>query len=289
MNIAVFGAEGQLGKSLQDIHSDYPQYKFIFTDVDRVDITDYNQVTDFVSGYKPNIFINCAAYTAVDKAETENIGAEKLNVYAVENLAKIAAENNIFFLHISTDYVFNGKSYKPYSECDNTDPVSVYGLTKRNGELSILSSKCRAAIIRTSWLYSEYGNNFVKTMLRLSEEREQINVVSDQTGTPTYSRDLAKAIMQIIAQNEKIQKQEIFHFSNEGVASWYDFAIEIMRFGKRTAKIFPISTEQYPTPAKRPYYSVLDKQKIKSQFTINIPHWKDSLEFCILNILNEKK
>jgi len=287
--IAVFGADGQLGRSIKDISKNYPQYNFIFTDINELDITNYNQIKDFVSKHQPQIFINCAAYTAVDRAEAEYVQARKLNELAVEYLAKIAAENNIFLLHVSTDYVFNGQGYKPYKEDDEMEPQSIYGKTKMMGERSINDIDCRAAIVRTSWLYSEYGVNFVKTMLRLSEERKQINVVSDQIGTPTYAGDLAKAIMEIITKNNKIEGQEVFHFSNEGVASWYDFAIEIMRIGKRMTAVLPIPTEQYPTAATRPYYSVLDKQKIKSLFSISIPHWKTSLEVCIQNILNEKE
>jgi dTDP-4-dehydrorhamnose reductase len=231
--------------------------------------------------------INCAAYTAVDKAEIDKEIAKQLNTYAVENLAKVAQMKDIFIIHISTDYVFDGRGYKPYQEYDETNPLSVYGSTKQAGEQALLASGCRAVIIRTSWLYSEYGANFVKTMLHLGSEREELKVVSDQIGTPTYAHDLAEAIMQIILQNEKVQRTEIYHYSNEGVASWYDFAIEIMRSGRRKCRALPIPTEQYPTPAQRPYYSVLDKRKIKSQFPIIISYWKDSLKVCIKNILNE--
>jgi dTDP-4-dehydrorhamnose reductase len=289
MNIAVFGAYGQLGQSIRNIAPDYPHTNFIFTDIDTLDISDYDAVADFVFKNHPDVLINCAAYTAVDKAEQEKELAMRLNALAVDNLAKIAKKNAIFMIHISTDYVFDGKGYKPYLEEDKTCPLSVYGLTKRTGEKAILSSGCRAAIIRTSWLYSEYGVNFVKTMLRLAKDQKQLNVVSDQTGTPTYAHDLATTIMQIISQNEKIQQAEIYHYSNEGIASWYDFAVEIMSLGKLTCGIIPISTEQYPRPAIRPYYSVLDKQKIKSHFKITIPYWRDSLEVCLKNILNADK
>jgi dTDP-4-dehydrorhamnose reductase len=289
MNIAVFGAYGQLGQSIRNIAPDYPHINFIFTDIDTLDISDYEAMANFVFKNHPDVFINCAAYTAVDKAEQEKDVAMQLNALAVGNLAEIAKKNAIFMIHISTDYVFDGKGYKPYREDDKTGPLSVYGLTKRRGEEVILLSGCRAAIIRTSWLYSEYGVNFVKNMLHLGKERQQLTVVSDQTGTPTYAHDLAETIMQIILQNTKIQQAEIYHYSNEGIASWYDFAIEIMSLGKLTSNIIPISTEQYPTPATRPYYSVLDKQKIKSHFEISIPHWKKSLEACMMNILNANK
>jgi len=287
INIAVFGADGQLGMSIKNISTNYPQYSFVFTDVNDVDITNYHQINNFVDEHNPQIFINCAAYTAVDKAETEYDKVKKINVEAAENLAIIAEKNDIFLLHISTDYVFEGKACKPYKENDETCPKTAYGSSKKMGEIYILETDCRCAIIRTSWLYSEYGDNFVKTMLRLSEERAQINVVCDQVGTPTYAGDLANAIMEIIAQNDKIEKQEIFHYSNEGVASWYDFALEVMRFAGKSTEILPISTEQYPTATKRPYYSVLDKQKIKSLFSIKIPHWKNSLEVCMCHVLNK--
>jgi dTDP-4-dehydrorhamnose reductase len=288
-NIAVFGAYGQLGLSIMNISYDYPQYHFIFTDVGVLDISDYNAIEKFVSLFHPDIFINCAAYTAVDKAEQEKDLAMQLNALAVDNLATIANKNEILLIHISTDYVFDGKGYKPYREEDKTCPVSIYGQTKRKGEEVVLSSGCRAVIIRTSWLYSEYGTNFVQTMLRLGRERKQLTVVSDQIGTPTYAHDLAMAMITIIKQNEKIHQTEIYHYSNEGVGSWYDFAIEIMRLGKQTCTLLPISTEDYPTPALRPYYSVLSKLKIKSHFALTIPYWKDSLEICIKNILNPFK
>jgi dTDP-4-dehydrorhamnose reductase len=284
--IAVLGAYGQLGQSIMNIYHNYPQYHFIFTDMDTLDIANDDAVNDFVSEHHPDIFINCAAYTAVDRAETEKGLAMRLNAFAVDHLATIAKKHSIFMIHISTDYVFDGRGNKPYREDEQTCPVSVYGRTKRGGEEAILSSGCRAAIIRTAWLYSEYGTNFVKTMLRLGKEREQLSVVSDQTGTPTYAHDLVKTIMTIIEQNEKILQPEIYHYSNEGVISWYDFAIEIMRLGNRTCNIIPISTQQYPTPAVRPCYSVLDKEKIKSHFAITIPCWKDSLQVCIKNLLN---
>ncbi len=284
MNITVLGAYGQLGRSIKDLSANYSQYDFLFTDMDTLDISNYQAIKDFVISNNPDVFINCAAYTAVDKAESEGELAMQLNVHAVANLAEIATENNILMIHVSTDYVFDGKGYKPYKEDDKTNPVSVYGLSKWKGEQAVMASQCRAAIIRTSWLYSEYGNNFVKTMLRLGSECEQLTVVSDQIGSPTYAHDLAEAIMQVIGQNEKIQKQEIYHFSNEGVASWYDFALEIMQIGKIPCNVLPIATEQYPTPARRPYYSVLDKRKIKSRFSVTIPHWKSSLEVCMKNM-----
>jgi dTDP-4-dehydrorhamnose reductase len=284
MKITVFGSKGQLGQSLMDISFNYPQYNFLFTDIDTVDITLYRQVEDFVSRNHPKVLINCAAYTAVDKAQNDVKIAMGLNIYAAENIAKIAANYNIFFIHISTDYIFDGKKNKPYVEIDNVHPLSVYGRTKWKGESAIRKSLCHSAIIRTSWLYSEYDTNFVKTMLRLSDVEKELGVVFDQIGTPTYAHDLAEVIMQIINQKDKIEKSETFHYSNEGVASWYDFAVEIMRLKKRKCNIVPILSKQHPTPAKRPPYSLLDKQKIKDTFNITIPHWRDGLERCLKNM-----
>ena len=288
MEIVVFGAKGQLGRSIMDISYNYPQHHFLFTDIDTVDITQYDQIANFVSRNYPNVFINCAAYTAVDKAQNDLKGAKELNTTAVGNLAKIAAENNIFLVHISTDYIYDGKQNRPYKETDNVHPLSVYGRTKWKGEVAVLKSLCRSAIIRTSWLYSEYGMNFVKTMLHMGAERDILKVVSDQMGTPTYARDLAVAIMHIINQKIRITQSEIFHYSNEGVASWYDFATEIIRLGKEKCKILPVSASQYPTSAKRPQFSVLSKQKIKETFDIEVPYWRDSLAQCIANIRREK-
>jgi len=284
MVIAVFGANGQVGRTLKDMADNYPQYQFIFTDIDTLDITKYNEVADFVCNNYPKAMINCAAYTAVDMAEKDKREAKAANADAVGNLARIAAEHNIFLVHLSTDYIYDGTQHKPYKETDNVHPQSVYAKTKWKGDIAVMRSLCRAVIIRTSWLYSEYGTNFVKTMLRMGREQDLINVVFDQIGTPTYARDLAKAIMLIIAQREKIQTMEILHYSNEGVASWYDFAVEIMQLGKRACKVLPINTIPNQTPARRPFYAVLDKQKIKQTFNIEIPHWKEGLRRCIANL-----
>ena len=284
MEIVVFGANGQLGQSIMDVSHNYPQHHFLFTDIDTVDVTKYDEIAYFVSKNYPNVFINCSAYTSVDKAQNDVKGAKELNYNAVNNLAKIAAENNIFLVHISTDYIYDGKQNRPYRETDNVHPLSVYGRTKWKGEVAVLKSLCRAAIIRTSWLYSEYGTNFVKTILHMSKERDVLKVVSDQIGTPTYARDLANAIMQIINQKIRIAQSEIYHFSNEGVASWYDFAVEVMRLSKQKCKVLPVSAAQYPTTAKRPQFSVLCKQKIKETFDIEIPHWRDSLAECVANL-----
>jgi len=282
MKIAVFGANGQLGRSMRFISDNFPQHNFIFTDIDKLDIRSYDQISSFVSNNYPHVFINCAAYTAVDKAEGDKKAAKDLNANAVDNMAKIAAEHNIFLVHVSTDYIYDGKQNRPYRETDNVHPISMYGRTKWKGEVAIMKSLCRAAIIRTSWLYSEYGTNFVKTMFQLGATENELKIVFDQIGTPTYARDLAKAIMQIVNQMEKVKTVEVFHYSNEGIASWYDVAVEIMQQGKRKCKVLPILTQQYPTPAKRPLYAVLDKQKIKQTFDIEIPHWRDSLKQCMV-------
>ena len=284
MEIVVFGARGQLGRSIMDISYNYPKHHFLFTDIETLDITKEHQVANFVSKNYPQVFINCAAYTAVDKAQNQLKEATELNANAVRGLARVAAENNIFLVHVSTDYIYDGKRNRPYKETDSVHPLSVYGRTKWKGEVEIMRSLCRSAIIRTSWLYSEYGTNFVKTILDMSASNEQLKVVCDQIGTPTYARDLAETIMQIINEKSKIEKTETFHYSNEGVASWYDFAVEITKLNKRKCKIIPVSASQYPTSAKRPQYSVLNKDKIKEMFEIEIPHWKDSLERCLVNM-----
>jgi dTDP-4-dehydrorhamnose reductase len=284
MEIVVFGARGQLGRSFMDISYNYPKHHFLFTDVENVDITKYEQVANFVGKNYPHVIINCAAYTAVDKAQSDPKGAMALNIHAVANLTKVAAENNIFLVHLSTDYIYDGRQNRPYRETDNVHPLSVYGRTKWKGEMDVMRSLCRAVIIRTSWLYSEYGTNFVKTILNLSEEKEQLNVVADQFGTPTYARDLAEAIMKIISQKEKIEKTEVFHYSNEGTATWYDFAVETLRLSKRRCKVLPVSSSQYSTSAKRPQFAVLNKQKIKETFDLEIPYWRDSLMQCITNM-----
>ena len=289
MKIIVLGANGQLGRSIKDISSDYPQYDFLFTDVDTLDITDYRTVETCIAEQKPAIIINCAAYTAVDKAESEETQALLLNTKVVDNLSKLASENDVFLIHISTDYVFDGKKKALYTEDDEPCPLSVYGKTKLLGEQAMMGNFCHAAIVRTSWLYSEYGNNFVKTMMRLGRERQELSVVNDQIGSPTYAGDLARVIMEIANRRERINQTEIYHYSNNGIASWCDFAKEIMQLSKCPCKILPIFTDQYPTPAQRPIYSVLDKQKIRLQFSVDIPLWTDSLEKCIKKMLDLEK
>jgi len=280
VNILVTGANGQLGSELKALSNAYP-YTFFFTCKDQLDITDKHAVVDFIEKNRINAIINCAAYTAVDKAESEQERADKINHQAVKHLALIAKERNIKLVHISTDYVFDGMNHKPYLETDGTNPQSIYGKTKLLGEDALLHVKLpNSVIIRTSWVYSSYGANFVKTMLRLGHEREILGVVCDQVGTPTYARDLAQTILEILPKIDTTQT-EIYHYSNEGVASWYDFAKEIMKVAKLTCKVNPIETKAYPTPAKRPHYSVLNKAKMKEDFALEIPYWKESLAHCL--------
>ena len=268
----VIGANGQLGSELHNILGD----KATYVDVAELDITNAGDVKTFFADKTFDAIINCAAYTAVDKAETDVELATKINVDGVLNLAK----SNLPIIHISTDYVFDGKSYKPYSEDDTTNPKSVYGVTKLAGEKAVMENAKTAIIIRTSWLYSEFGNNFVKTMKRLGAEKESLNVIFDQVGTPTYAADLAQAIVDILPQI-KTGAKEIYHYSNEGVCSWYDFATEIMNLSDLKCKVNPIEGKDYPTAATRPFYSVLNKQKIKNDFNIEINHWKESLIKCL--------
>ncbi|GHU85929.1 NAD(P)-dependent oxidoreductase [Bacteroidia bacterium] len=281
--ILITGANGQLGKSLKDAFGCDNLYKVFYTDVDNLDLTDFEAVDDFVKNNKINIIVNCAAYTAVDKAENDEKMATLLNSNVVANLAEIAVKYNVFLIHISTDYVFNGENYKPYSELDMVSPVSIYGRTKLEGEQMLKNVK-KAIVIRTSWLFSKYGNNFVFTMQKLSKERSEINVVCDQVGTPTYAGHLADAIKNIILQlNDWNDGMQVYHFSNEGACSWYDFAKEIIEKTNPNCKVNPIETKDYPTTATRPFYSVLNKTKIKKRFELTIPHWKDGLKEVIGN------
>lgn len=275
-NILVTGANGQLGSELRKTGFSALDEVF-YTDVAELDITDYAAVEKFVKDKEIDTIINCAAYTAVDKAEEEPQLAAKINTEAVANLARAAAKEGCLLIHISTDYVFDGTGTKPYSEKDKPCPVSVYGKTKLAGEEAILKSHCFHIIIRTAWLYSSFGNNFVKTILRLASERPEINVVSDQVGSPTYAGDLAAAIVAIMDNEERIEHEGIYHYSNEGVCSWYDFAAEIVRLSGKECRVKPVTTAEYPTKTQRPAYSVLDKSKIKKTFGIEIPAWKDAL------------
>lgn len=278
--ILVTGANGQLGSELKDILGANNE-QVLYTDVAQLDITKLDLVRAFIKEHKVTDIINCAAYTAVDKAETDQDIAYMVNCIAPKNLATVAAEENCRLIHVSTDYVFSGEACTPYVESDPTSPLGVYGRTKLAGEEAVTDSGCDSVIIRTSWLYSAYGNNFVKTMMRLGKERDQLNVVFDQVGTPTYAGDLAVAIVKLIQSEELVDVSGLYHFSNEGVCSWYDFAQEIMDQENIACNVQPILSSQYPTPVRRPSFSVLDKAKIKKDFNITIPYWKHSLIMCL--------
>ena len=254
-----------------------------------MDICDFKALQAFIIDHNINAVINCAAYTAVDKAEEETIIAKKVNYEGVLNIVNALQAVNGKLIHISTDYIFDGNHFLPYKESDPVSPIGVYGETKRVGELAVINSDLDSIVIRTSWLYSSYGNNFVKTMLRLGNEKENLRVIFDQVGTPTYARDLAKTCLDILCGDSAVNISKdgnLYHFSNEGVTSWYDFAISIMELGGVNCKVKPIQTKDYPTLAKRPQYSVLNKSKIKTDFKIQIPYWKDSLKECIDKIKN---
>lgn len=278
--ILVTGKNGQLGKELQALASSFTQYEFIFTDRSELDITNQNEINTFFEKYIPAFCINAAAYTAVDKAETEKELAMRVNAEAAGHLALACTKYAAKFIHVSTDYVYDGSATTPYTENHPVNPVNYYGLTKRMGEELALANHPSSVIIRTSWVYSSYGNNFVKTMLRLMADRDSINVVSDQFGSPTYAADLAAAILHIIAA--PTTSPGIYHYSNEGIINWYDFAVEIKKLSGSTCNVSPIPTSAYPTPAKRPAYSVLNKDKIQNTFHIQLINWQDSLMQCFL-------
>lgn len=282
-SILITGANGQLGCELQHLIPLYPQFRFFPTDVDTLDLCDKGAIESFIEKNRIDYIINCAAYTAVDKAEDDMALCYRINRDAVQNLAE-AACGKAKVIHISTDYVFDGTSDRPLREADKTNPQSVYGKSKLEGEQILLQIAPDSIIIRTAWLYSSFGNNFVKTMIRLGKEKESLNVVSDQSGTPTYAADLAKAVLDIIEESGKSHSFQsgIYHYSNEGVCSWYDFCLKIHELaGIKTCKVHPVSTAGYPTKAVRPAYSVLDKTKIKETFHLKIPHWEESLKDCI--------
>ncbi|MBQ2130398.1 MAG: dTDP-4-dehydrorhamnose reductase [Prevotella sp.] len=283
MNILVTGCNGQLGNEIQLLEKENPQHCFFNTDVEELDITDQLAVEQFVAQNKIEGIINCAAYTAVDKAESNKELCTSLNTVAPAYLAAAIDKRNGWMIHISTDYVFDGTKHTPYVEDDTPCPNSVYGSTKLAGELGVRKFCKKAMIIRTAWLYSTFGNNFVKTMIRLGKEKEQLGVIFDQIGTPTYARDLAVVIMTAI--NKGI-KPDVYHFSNEGVISWYDFTKAIHRIaGIDTCHVKPLHTTEYPTPASRPAYSVLDKTKLKKAYGIEIPYWEESLAECIKKLM----
>ncbi len=287
MKILVTGAYGQLGNELNDLSSDFGDWDFVFTDVDSLDITRQEDVETFFNREKPEFVVNCAAYTAVDKAETEPEKARLLNAVAPSFLARAARVNGARMIQISTDYVFDGAANTPYAEEDMENPQGIYGKTKREGEKLSMEINPATLIIRTSWLYSSYGSNFVKTMLRLGNERDLLKVVFDQTGTPTYAADLARAIFSVIedwGNGAGPDRSGIFHYSNEGVLSWYDFAKTIFEISGINCNVLPVLSEEFPTPAKRPHYSVLNKRKMRNTFHLDIPYWKDSLKVCLTKI-----
>ncbi len=284
MNILVTGANGQLGCEMRRLGAVSPN-NYIFTDVAELDITDSEAVMSVVRECSIEAIVNCAAYTNVDKAESDEAMAELINATAVGNLARAMKEVEGTLFHVSTDYVFGREGNTPRTEEMPLEPLGVYGRTKLHGEEAIAQSGCKALIFRTAWLYSEYGNNFLKTMMRLTAEKEQLNVVFDQVGTPTYAGDLALAIFSIIEAGVYEGNEGIYHFSNEGVCSWYDFAVEIAAVAGNTAcRINPCHSSEFPSPVTRPPYSVLDKTKIKETFDIDIPHWRESMEYCIKRI-----
>ena len=284
MNILVTGANGQLGNEMRVV-SKGSSDRYIFTDVEELDITNRDAVTNFVKENDIKVVVNCAGYTNVEKAEDEEKLAELINAQAVEYLALACRENHATLIHISTDYVFGGnEGNTPRKENEPVNPTGAYGRTKLHGEQAIWKVGCNYLIIRTAWLYSEFGNNFVKTMRKLTSERDKLNVVFDQIGTPTYAFDLANVIFKIIEERRYDKLTGIYHFSNEGVISWYDFAKEICELSGNSCDIQPCHSDEFPSKVKRPSYSVLDKTKIKNSLNITIPHWKESLKKCINNL-----
>jgi dTDP-4-dehydrorhamnose reductase len=281
--VLVTGSNGQLGNELRVVSKNFYGYDFIFTDIESLDITSKENTSEFIRNANPDWIINCAAYTLVDKAEDEPDKALLVNGTAVKNIAEAVRETECKLIHISTDYVFDGKANVPYDELVVPNPMSAYGRSKLAGEKAAMLHQ-HSMIIRTGWLYSSFGSNFVKTILKHGKVKESLNVVFDQTGTPTYAADLANAIMQIISgviRNQIAFNAGIYHYSNEGVCSWYDFATEIVREARLECIINPILSKDYPTAAQRPFYSVLDKSKIKENYSLSIPHWRSSLKNCI--------
>lgn len=284
MRILITGSNGQLGSEIRELAASYKKFDFVFEDLPGLDICNFNSIKSFILENNISAVINCAAYTNVDKAEQDAEIAEDVNYKGVSNLVNALQSINGKLIHISTDYVFNGDNFMPYKESDSVSPIGIYGQTKRAGELAVIDADLDSIVIRTSWLYSSYGNNFVKKMLSLAEKKEYLEVIFDQVGTPTYARDLAKTCLDILNVDSlvKISKNgNLYHYSNEGVASWYDFAVSIIELGEENCKIKPIQTKDYHSLAKRPHYSVLNKSKIKTDFKIEIPYWKDSLRDCI--------
>lgn len=284
MNILITGANGQLGSEFKHLSTNYPKYHFFFTDSENLDICNEEQIEEFISSHKISFIINCAAYTAVDKAEDNAVDCDKVNHAGVSILAKVAEKYEAGIIHFSTDYVFDGSKNTPYTEEDPTSARAIYGITKLASERIVMAKCSKAIVIRTSWLYSTYGHNFVKTVLKQLDVRGSMGVVFDQVGTPTYARDLARTVLKIL-EGDLIPG--LYHYSNEGLCSWFDFAKMVQRLAKKEGEIYPIHSEEYPSKAPRPAYSVLDKTKIKKTYNIKIPYWVDSLEECIRKIIND--
>lgn len=282
IKILITGRHGQLGSELHDLKESYPQHQMVFVDREEMDLSNPEQIVEVLNTEKPQIIVSAGAYTAVDKAESDQELCDAVNHIAVKTIGAWAAENNAKVIHISTDYVFDGTSETPLKETDVPDPINVYGLTKLHGEQALRASGANHVIIRTAWVYSVYGANFVKTMIRLMSEREEIGVVGDQVGTPTYARDLASTIMQVIEAPEFVQG--IFHYSNEGKISWHDFAVAIKEIKGFSTKVNAINSDAFPTPAKRPNFSLLDKSKIKETYKVAVPDWKTSLEEMLAKV-----
>lgn len=285
MKILITGGDGQLGSALKKLAGDYKDCFFTFIDVGDLDLTDSSGMAAFLTTHKPDILINCAAYTAVDKAESETDRAMAVNATAPGEMARICSETGIRLIHMSTDYVFDGRSFKPYKETDPVNPISVYAKSKLEGETRIQKQAVKGIIIRTSWLYSEYGQNFVKTILKKGKELGKLRVVYDQVGGPTYAGDLARAILDILPEVANTGSMEVYHYANEGVISWYDFAHAIIEISGINCILEPVETTAYPTPAARPPYSVFNKSKFKERFGIAMPYWRTSLKECIGNIV----
>ncbi|MEY3787078.1 MAG: NAD(P)-dependent oxidoreductase [Pseudomonadota bacterium] len=290
-SVLVTGANGQLGSEIRQLSDLATDFSFSFVTRDELDLSDSVAIQRWFGDKSYDVIINCAAYTAVDKAESEPDLARAINVTAIATLAGIAKAKKSALIHVSTDYVFDGKNFKPYVESDLTNPQGIYGLTKREGEQALLAiNPAKSIIIRTSWVYSSFGSNFVKTMLRLGREREELGVIYDQVGSPTSARDLAVAILAIIRHPklDTLTETEIVHFSNEGICSWFDFAKAIFEYSAINCQVKPIETKDYQTPATRPHYSLLNKAKIKKSFDLNIPYWKDSLNDCLDLLIGNK-
>jgi dTDP-4-dehydrorhamnose reductase len=281
LKILVTGCNGQLGSEIRSLAPVHTDFDFTFTDIEELDITKDRDIDMFVAKNDYQVLINCASYTAVDKAEENPDIAMEVNGEAIRHLAVACMKHHCYPIHLSTDYVFSGSGHKPYTEEDIPDPASIYGQTKLKGEQYFYDIAKTGMIIRTSWMYSPYGENFVKTILRNGKEMNELKVVCDQIGSPTYARDLAHCILHILPKALSAKRYGIYHYSNEGVSSWYDLALETVRLAGFDCTVHPVKTSEYPTKAPRPYYSVMDKSKIKADFGINIPHWKDSLKRCV--------